>query len=83
MAEAIAQLGAYALLSDPRFEGKLPLFGGLDGARFRRQVTPGDRLDLRLEVERMSARAGKANGEASVAGEVACHCQLMFVVVDA
>lgn len=83
MAEAIAQLGAYALLSDARFAGKLPLFGGLDSARFRRQVVPGDRLDLRLDVERMSARAGKAAGEASVDGEVACRCQLMFVVVDA
>jgi 3-hydroxyacyl-[acyl-carrier-protein] dehydratase len=82
MAEAIAQLGAYALLSDERFEGKLPLFGGLDRARFRRQVVPGDRLDLRMDVERMSARAGKARGEAKVAGELACECQLMFVVVD-
>lgn len=82
MAEAIAQLGAYALLSDERFSAKLPLFGGLDGARFRRQVGPGDRLDLRLDVERLSARAGKASGRASVAGETACQCQLMFVVVD-
>ena len=82
MAEAIAQLGAYVLLNDARFADKLPLFGGLDSARFRRQVVPGDRLDLHMEVERMSARAGKAKGEASVAGEVACQCQLMFVVVD-
>jgi 3-hydroxyacyl-[acyl-carrier-protein] dehydratase len=83
MAEAIAQLGAYALLSDTRFAGKLALFGGLDGARFRRQVVPGDRLDLRIDVERMSARAGKASGQASVSGEIACNCRLMFVVVDA
>ena len=38
MCEAIAQVGAFALLSDERFAGKLPLFGGLDSARFRRQV---------------------------------------------
>lgn len=81
MAEAIAQLGAYAVLQTDSFAGKLPLFGGLDKARFRRQVGPGDRLDLRIEVTRMSARAGKATGTASVDGEVACQCELMFVAV--
>ncbi len=44
MCEAIAQVGACAVLADERFAGKLPLFGGLDGARFRRQVVPGDEL---------------------------------------
>lgn len=82
MAEAIAQLGAYAVLLDERFAGKLPLFGGLDRARFRRQVVPGDRLDLRVDMGRLSARAGKAEGRASVEGELACSCSLMFVVVD-
>lgn len=83
MCEALAQLGAYVVLLDDRFAAKLPLFGGLDGARFRRQVVPGERLDLRVEVGRMSARAGKATGRASVDGKVACTCELMFVVVDA
>ena len=45
MLEAIAQLGAYAVLSDDRFAGKLPLFGGVEKARFRRQVLPGDTLE--------------------------------------
>ncbi len=77
--EAIAQLGAYVVLMDEAYKDKLPLFGGLDKARFRRQVEPGDRLDLRIEVGRMSARAGKASGTASVNGEVACAADLMFV----
>lgn len=81
--EAIAQLGAYLVLLDPAYEGKLPLFGGLDKARFRRQVLPGDRLDLRVEAGRMSARAGKATGVASVNGETAASAELMFVIVDA
>lgn len=81
MAESIAQLGAYAVLHGESFAGKLPLFGGLDKAKFRRQVLPGDRLDLALEVTRMSARAGKATGTASVNGELACSCDLMFVAV--
>jgi 3-hydroxyacyl-[acyl-carrier-protein] dehydratase len=83
MAEAIAQLGAIAVLTDARFAGKLPLFGGLDAARFRRQVVPGDTLDLAVELGRMSARAGKGKGAASVNGKVACECELMFVLVDA
>ena len=81
MCEAIAQLGAVAVLSDERFAGKLPLFGGLDGARFRRQVGPGDSLELSVELGRMSARAGKGTGLARLNGDVACECELMFVFV--
>ncbi len=83
MAEAIAQLGAYIALCDDRFAGKLPLFGGLDSARFRRQVVPGERLDLEVEMTRLSARAGRGQGRALVGGELACSCELLFVVVDA
>jgi 3-hydroxyacyl-[acyl-carrier-protein] dehydratase len=83
MCEAIAQTGALAIVSDPKFAGKLPLFGGLDGARFRRQVVPGDTLELSATIGRMSARAGKGAGVALVNGEIACECELLFVVVDA
>jgi 3-hydroxyacyl-[acyl-carrier-protein] dehydratase len=83
MCEAIAQVGALAVLLDERFTGKLPLFGGLDGARFRRQVVPGETLELSVELGRMSARAGKGSGRATVAGQLACACDLLFVVVDA
>ena len=83
MCEAIAQVGAIALLTDQRFAGKLPLFGGLDGARFRRQVLPGDSLELRVSLGRMSSRAGKGSGTAVVDGATACECELMFVLVDA
>ena len=83
MVEAIAQLGAIAVLADPRFVGKLPLFGGLDRARFRRQVSPGDTLELTVELGRMSARAGKGHGRATVSGELACEADLLFVLVDA
>ena len=83
MCEAIAQMGAIAVLADARFAGKLPLFGGLDGARFRRQVSPGDTLVLEVELGRMSARAGKGTGRALLGDQVACECELMFVLVDA
>jgi 3-hydroxyacyl-[acyl-carrier-protein] dehydratase len=82
MCEAIAQVGAIAVLTDVRFAGKLPLFGGLDGARFRRQVVPGDTLELSVELGRMSSRAGRGSGRAAVDGVTACECELMFVLVD-
>jgi 3-hydroxyacyl-[acyl-carrier-protein] dehydratase len=82
MCEAIAQIGAVALLQDDRFAGRLPLFGGLDGARFRRQVGPGDELILECELGRLSTRAGKGSGRALLDGAVACECDLLFVVVD-
>ena len=83
MCEAIAQLGAYVVLSDPKMAGKLPLFGGLDSARFRRQVVPGDMLTIEVSLGRMSSRAGKGSGRVLVGDAVACECDLMFVLVDA
>lgn len=81
MCEAIAQVGAIAVLTDERYAGKLPLFGGLDSARFRRQVGPGDTLELSVTMGRLSSRAGKGSGKAVLNGETACECDLMFVIV--
>lgn len=82
MVEALAQLGACALLADDRYAGKLPLFGGADKVRFRRQVVPGDVLDLEVTMGRLGSRAGKGTGVATVDGELAAQTQLLFVVVD-
>jgi 3-hydroxyacyl-[acyl-carrier-protein] dehydratase len=83
MVESLAQLGGIAVLLDPRYAGKLPLFGGIERARFRRQVVPGDTLELEVTLDRMSARAGKGHGVASVNGQKACEADLLFVIVDA
>lgn len=83
MCEAIAQVGALAVLADQRYAGKLPLFGGMDKARFRRQVAPGDELILTCEMGRLSSRAGKGSGRAAVGDQVACESELMFVIADA
>ena len=83
MVEALAQLGAVALLSDERYRGKLPLFGGIDRARFRRQVVPGDTLELSIAMGRLSARAGTGSGTATVGGAPACEAALLFVIADA
>lgn len=83
MVESLAQLGGVAVLADDRYRGKLPLFGGIDRARFRRQVLPGDVLDLEVELGRLSARAGTGHGRASVDGATACEADLLFVIADA
>ena len=80
--ESIAQLGAYTLLSELKLRGRLPLFGGIDSSRFRRQVMPGERLDLCVEIDRISARAGKGHGIARVEGIVTCECKLFFVLAN-
>jgi 3-hydroxyacyl-[acyl-carrier-protein] dehydratase len=82
MVEALAQLGAAAVLADERFAGKLPLFGGIDRARFRRQVSPGDTLDLAVELGRLGARAGTGHGVARLRSEVACEVDLLFVIAS-
>ncbi len=82
MVEALAQVGAIAVLLEPRYAGRLPLFGGIDGVRFRRQVAPGEILDLRVEMGRLSARAGKGHGVASVGDQMACEVDLLFAIVD-
>ncbi len=84
MIESIAQLGAYTVLTSvDTAPGKLPLFGGVDGVRFRQQVLPGDTLELEVTLGRMSARAGKGTGTATVNGALACQADLLFVLVDA
>jgi 3-hydroxyacyl-[acyl-carrier-protein] dehydratase len=82
MVESLAQLGACAVLADERYATKLPLFGGIDSARFRRQVVPGDVLELEVTLGRMSARAGKGSGVARVGDDVACQAELLFVLAD-
>lgn len=82
MVEAIAQLGAIALLADEAYRGKLPLFGGIDKARFRRQVVPGDTLELEVELDHMTSRAGKGHGSAKVGDQLACSASLLFVIAD-
>jgi 3-hydroxyacyl-[acyl-carrier-protein] dehydratase len=83
MVESLAQVGGCAVLADERYVGKLPLFGGIDSARFRRQVGPGDTLDLFVEMGRLSARAGKGHGVARVGDAVACEADLLFVIAPA
>jgi 3-hydroxyacyl-[acyl-carrier-protein] dehydratase len=78
--EALAQAGAIAILSDGRYAGKLPLFGGVEDVRWRRLVKPGDELVLEVEMERLSARGGWGRGRATVEGVETVRARLMFVL---
>ncbi len=82
MLESLAQVGACGILAEPRFSGKIPLLAGSSKVRFRRQVVPGDTLELVVETVRLGSRAGKAQGRASVDGEVACEAEITFVIAD-
>ncbi|MEA3075981.1 MAG: 3-hydroxyacyl-[acyl-carrier-protein] dehydratase [Actinomycetota bacterium] len=81
--EALAQAGAVGVLADERFTGKLPLFGGIEKVRFRRQVVPGDDLVLTVELDQLGSKGGWGQGTATVDGAVACAAKLFFVVVPA
>ena len=80
MVESLAQVGACAVLADERYAGKLPLFGGIDSARFRAQVVPGDTLELSVTMSKLSARGGKGHGVATVGGKKACEADIFFVI---
>ncbi len=81
--EAMAQAGAVLMLHDmPGRDGKLVYFTGIDDARFRRAVTPGDRLRLTLEVIKLRARACRMRGLAEVEGEIAAEAEIFSVMVD-
>jgi 3-hydroxyacyl-[acyl-carrier-protein] dehydratase len=83
MVEALAQAGAIAVLSAEANRGKLVLFAGIDGVRFKRIVRPGDELELTCELERMRGPVGRGVARATVDGELAVKGTLMFAVADA
>lgn len=78
--EALAQTGALALLSDDRYAGRLPLFGGVDGVRWRKMVRPGDEVVMTVEMERLSARGGWGRARATVDGGESCRARLLFAL---
>jgi len=82
MVEMLAQAGAVCMTAKPEFKGKIGLFGGIDKAKFRRQVVPGDVLDLEVEIIRMRGPVGTGKAVASVDGEKAVSCEITFVFTD-
>ena len=80
--ESLAQVGAVMLLSMLENKGKLGVFTGISGMKFRRQVVPGDTLILEAELTTYRHGMGKANVKASVDGQVAAAGEISFAVID-
>jgi len=78
--EALAQVGAVAMLGMEENKGKIGFLAGVDKCRFKRQVVPGDQLKLEVEITRIKGPIGKGKGTATVNGEVACQAEIMFAI---
>jgi len=77
--EALAQAGAVSVLSLPENKGKLAFFASIKEAKFKRQVVPGDVLELEATMVKMRGSSGIGECVARVDGEIACECTVMFM----
>ncbi|AOM81611.1 3-hydroxyacyl-ACP dehydratase FabZ [Salisediminibacterium beveridgei] len=78
--EALAQVGAVAMLKPEENRGRLAFFAGIDKCRFKAQVKPGDQLKLEVEMVRFKGAIGKGKAVASVDGETVAEAELMFAL---
>lgn len=78
--EALAQVGAVAVLKLEENRGKIGFFAGIDNCRFKRQVKPGDQLRLVVEMIKLRGPIGKAKAVATVDGELACEAEITFAI---
>ena len=82
LVEALAQCAGVSVMADPAYQGRLALFGGIQSAKFRRQVVPGDTVLLEVTMTQVTSRGGKAVGRATVEGKVAAEAEMFFVFVS-
>lgn len=80
MIEAMAQVGAVALLSLPENRGKIAYFGGIKNARFKGKVTPGDVLELECTLTRQRGPVGIGEAKATVDGKLVASAELTFAL---
>ena len=78
--EALAQVGAIALLTEEENKGKIAFFGGIKNARFKKQVVPGDVLEMECELTERKGPVGYGKAVAKVDGKVAVVCELTFAI---
>ena len=81
--EIMGQLSGILFLSQPEYKGKIPIFLGIDKVRFRKQVVPGDRLDISAKVLKLRGLTGKMEAKIEIDGELATSGELLFQLVDA
>ncbi len=82
MIEALAQLGGAMILEPGEFSRKTPYLAGIDKAKFRRPVIPGDRLDMEVTMLRHKRNIGWVSAQAEVEGQFACSAELMFSIAS-
>lgn len=80
--ESLAQTGALAVLALESNRGKLALFAGIEKVRFKRQVLPGETLELEMILTRQRGPIGQGEGTATVDGTVACQAVLRFAIIE-
>lgn len=78
--EAMAQVGAVAVLSLPEMRGKTAYFGGVKNARFKKKVIPGDRMEMTCTLVKRRGPVGIGEATATVDGEVVCTAELTFAI---
>lgn len=78
--EALAQLGAVAVLCQEENKGKTAYFAGVNSAKFKQKVVPGDRLDLECEIIKVKGPLGIGAVKATVNGKVACKAEISFMI---
>ncbi|HBQ85512.1 MAG TPA: 3-hydroxyacyl-[acyl-carrier-protein] dehydratase FabZ [Syntrophomonas sp.] len=80
MIEAMAQVGACAVLSEPQYKGYIAYLAGVDRVRFKRQAIPGDVLEITTELIAMKNNIGKGKGRITVNGDLVCQSEFLFAL---
>lgn len=80
--EALAQTGAVALLMEEENKGKIAFFGGIKNARFKKQIVPGDVIEMKCEITARKGPVGFGKAVATVDGKVAVTAELSFAITD-
>ena len=78
--EALAQVGAVAVLSLDENKGKTAYFGGINSAKFKKKIVPGDKLCLETEIIKQKGPVGVGKATATVDGKVAVVAELTFII---
>ncbi|MBU9725803.1 3-hydroxyacyl-ACP dehydratase FabZ [Diplocloster modestus] len=78
--EALAQVGAVVILSQPEFKGKVAYFGAINSAKFKKKVLPGDVLSLEVEMIKQKGPIGVGKATARVDGQIAASAELTFAI---
>ena len=78
--EALAQMGAICILSMEDFKGKIGFLVGADKVRWKKQVMPGDKLELEIEIIKLRGSIGVGKGKATVDNQIVCEGEIMFAI---